>query len=506
MKTTIVLPATLVFIIVFFTHRLPAQTQPVQLVGLTSYGGANNSGTIVKMNSDGTGLTKIYDFAESTGWLPVGDLLQRPDGRLYGVCNEGGVDNSCVLFSFDPATGAYDSLFNYYEYTGDVPFSSLIPLPDGRLCGVATDGGVYNDGVIYAFDPTHLAYTDLYAFGADSASSLNGPFGAPLLSADGNLYGMTTSTRWAQVGDSFVYSNGLIYSYNISTGVYTDLYDFTGSNDGNGYGSLVQLANGKLYGMTSGDPYYWFGDGPAAYSFNAPGSYGNVFSFDPVSKTYTSLVNFNGTNGAAPFGSLLYASDGKLYGLTSQGGGYNYGTLFSLDPVTNTFTHLFDFDSVIAGANPSGGLMQSTDGNLYGSTFAGGASGVGTYFRFNPTSLQFTVINSLDGNTGANPMGGSLAFYSPARDTQPAHYNVAFNIFPVPTDNSTTVQLVVEANALATMKLFDEAGNIVWSQQQQLIAGVNYTSIDVNLMAAGEYFLQVDANGQKMTGKVMVQR
>ena len=75
------------------------------------------------------------------------------------------------------------------------------------------------------------------------------------------------------------------------------------------------------------------------------------FSFDPSSSTYTKLKEFDGTNGASPYGSLIQASDGKLYGMTSQGGSNGYGVIFSFDPSSSTYTKLKDFDYT-NGASP----------------------------------------------------------------------------------------------------------------------------------------------------------
>jgi uncharacterized repeat protein (TIGR03803 family) len=132
---------------------------------------------------------------------------------------------------------------------------------------------------------------------------------------NGKLYGTTV------VGGSI--NRGVIFSFDPSTSTYTKLKDF-GYNDFPLTGSFIQASNGKLYGLMSG----------------GSSTGGAIVSFDPSSSTYTRLKYFgypnNDINGSNPSGSLMQASDGKLYGMTSTGGaystdyGYGYGVIFSL--------------------------------------------------------------------------------------------------------------------------------------------------------------------------------
>jgi uncharacterized repeat protein (TIGR03803 family) len=87
------------------------------------------------------------------------------------------------------------------------------------------------------------------------------------------------------------------------------------SNGAIPYGSLIQVSDGKLYGMTSAG-----GDHTR----------GVIFSYDPATSAYTKLIDFDGTNGRNPAGSLIQASDLKFYGMTSSGGDKDYGVIFSL--------------------------------------------------------------------------------------------------------------------------------------------------------------------------------
>jgi uncharacterized repeat protein (TIGR03803 family) len=82
------------------------------------------------------------------------------------------------------------------------------------------------------------------------------------------------------------------------------------------FGNLIEATDGLLYGMA-------FGGGTTGY--------GTIFSFDPSNNDYVVIHNFNGTDGSAPFASLIQGDDGLLYGCTSQGGANNDGIIFSID-------------------------------------------------------------------------------------------------------------------------------------------------------------------------------
>src|SRR5581483_2628038 len=101
-------------------------------------------------------------------------------------------------------------------------------------------------------------------------------------------------------------------------------------------------------------------------------------------QTFTDLVNFNGTNGANPFYlPLVQAGDGNLYGTTASGGAFGSGSVLRLTP-SGTLTTLYSFCSVAAcadGSFPLGGLVLATDGNLYGTTTDARTSSVGTLYR-----------------------------------------------------------------------------------------------------------------------------
>jgi uncharacterized repeat protein (TIGR03803 family) len=132
-------------------------------------------------------------------------------------------------------------------------------------------------------------------------------------------------------------------------------------------------------------------------------------------QTFTSLVSFNGTNGFQPqYVALVQGTDGNLYGTTSAGGANSNcflgcGTIFQVNPA-GTLTTLYSFDFT-DGARPNGGLILATDRNFYGSTSGGGTmggkTGFGTIFKITPGGA-LTTLHEFNGIEGSGPAAARL--------------------------------------------------------------------------------------------------
>jgi uncharacterized repeat protein (TIGR03803 family) len=118
---------------------------------------------------------------------------------------------------------------------------------------------------------------------------------------------------------------------------------------------------------------------------------------------FSTLVDFNGTNGQEPLGTLIQGSDGNLYGTTYAGGANGYGSIYKMTP-TGTLTTIYSFCSETGctdGANPAAALVLGSDGNFYGTTWAGGvfepmpnpSAYGGTVFRITPAGVLTTLYN-----------------------------------------------------------------------------------------------------------------
>ena len=118
------------------------------------------------------------------------------------------------------------------------------------------------------------------------------------------------------------------------------------------------------------------------------------------------LANFNGPNGSAPLGTLVQGTDGNFYGTTFAGGANKVGTVFKLTP-GGTLTTLYSFcarSQCSDGSHPYAGLVLGSDGNLYGTTQYGGPSG-GTIFKITPAGA-LTTLHSFTFNEGVQPVAG----------------------------------------------------------------------------------------------------
>ena len=183
-----------------------------------------------------------------------------------------------------------------------------------------------------------------------------------------------------------------------SAQTYTVLDSFNFSNGGNPYAPLVQANDGNLYGTTSVGGTFGYG---VIFKLTPSGALNVFFKLCYLS---------NCADGWAPVSGLVQATDGNLYGTTQFGGlinsscGYGCGTIFKITPA-GVLTTLHSFAYRADGSPSLGGLVQGTDGNFYGTAKAGGSGKQGTIFRITPSGA-FTVLHTFTGasDDGADPL------------------------------------------------------------------------------------------------------
>ena len=129
---------------------------------------------------------------------------------------------------------------------------------------------------------------------------------------------------------------------------------------------------------------------------------GVLFEYDLAKDTLSKRKDFDGINGSYPIGSLMQASNGKLYGMTIEGGSNGVGVLFEYDFATNILTKKVDFEGNSTGSYTPGNLIQANNGKLYGMTLGGGTNDDGVIFEYDPATNIFTKKIDFDGNNGRN--------------------------------------------------------------------------------------------------------
>jgi uncharacterized repeat protein (TIGR03803 family) len=134
-----------------------------------------------------------------------------------------------------------------------------------------------------------------------------------------------------------------------------------------------------------------------------------VLALPAQAQTYTVLYNFAGTggDGGGPIGRLIQDSAGNLYGTTTGGGAFGFGTVFKLD-AHGAETVLYSFAGTASGDgdSPYSGLTLDHLGNFYGTTFKGGVDDLGTVYKIDTTTYQETIVHSFAATEGANPATG----------------------------------------------------------------------------------------------------
>jgi len=364
--------------------------------------GLRSSGLVL---TDGTDTLAVFANAQ-TFTMPTG----LPSGASYDVTvtahppalgcaasNANGVVGSADVTGIAIActAGAESTVYAFSGLTdGSTPYGSLLLGSDGNLYGLSYIGGAYGGGAAFSI-ASDGSETVVYSFGAGTDGA--NPHGSLIQGSDGNFYGVT-----AYGG---TYNHGVVFRLSAS-GIETVLYSFgAGADAQDPYGSLLQANDGNFYGMSVHGGSYGAG---TVFVISPQGSEAVLHSFGAAG------------DGQTPFGSLIQASDGNLYGMTGAGGAYSSGIAFRMT-LQGGETLLHSFGSGSDGANPAGSLVQGSDGNFYGLTRDGGATGTGAVVELAGDGTESVLVSLGAGADGANPFGDLLSgsdgnFYAVARN------------------------------------------------------------------------------------------
>ena len=366
------------------------------LYGTTQLGGAFQRGSVFSINTNLSVTAPLASFTGAEGSFPRAGLVQAIDGQFYGTASSG--TNSTGNVFRMTSNGTLSSL---YSFTGDIdganPFAPLVQANDGNLYGFTTTAGSNGYGNVFRINPNG-AFAPLYSF--TNGSDGSAPTAGLIQASDGNLYGVTPSGGSAKKGNIFRLA---------ADGRPVNLYSFSGGQDGYQPNALAQGSDGNFYGTTAHSTI-----GPFQF-------YGTIFRITATGQLGT-LYTLNSGDGHYPAAGLLQASDGNFYGTTFNGGafgsGLGNGTVFRIAP-NGAFATLASFDGFNGGLNPAAALVQGPDGNLYGTTSAGGWGGRGTVFRLSYTSAPQIITQPANQTVS---LGGFATFSVTVAGANPLYY------------------------------------------------------------------------------------
>jgi len=372
------------------------------LYGTAAAGGSSGNGTVFALNTNGRGFTNLYNFTGgSDGNLPQSVLILS-GSTLYGMATTGGGWGNGTVFALSTNGMGFTNLYSFTAFPvgyftnsdGAFPHAGLI-LSGNTLYGTAEAGGSSGNGTVFRVNTNGLNFTNLYSFTATSGSEGffgNGTNSDGALPVAGLILSGNTLYGTTEEGGSG--GNGTVFRINTDGTGFTNLYSFTAfpASYFNSDGSYPSAGV-----ILSGNALY----GTAQYG----GSSGNgtVFKLNTDGTGFTNLYSFGSSpsDGAEPQGGLILSGN-TLYGTTEKGGSAFSGTVFGINTDGTGFTNLYSFTS---GNYNSSGIITNSDGalpyaglillgnTLYGTADGGGISGYGTVFSlFFPP--QLTIIQN----------------------------------------------------------------------------------------------------------------
>ncbi len=387
--------------------------------------------------------TNLVTFNGTNGANPSTALVQGANGNFYGTTYGGGTNGFGTVFQMTPG-GTLTTLVSFNNTNGANPSGALVQGTNGNFYGTTSAGGTNGGfGTVFEMTPGG-SLTSLVSFNNTNGAAPSAPL---IQGTNGNFYG-TTSTGGTNGGYGTVFEM-------TSDGVLASLVSFNDTNGATPQAPLAQGLDGNFYGTTSAGGTN--GDQGTIFTMTSGGALTTLLSFNGDNGAFPSagltlgtdgnfygttvgggannningtvfkvttngaltvLVSLNQTNGATPYDAPIQGADGNFYGTTSAGGASNsnFGTVFEMT-ASGVLTGLYSF----TGAFPFAGLVQGQDGNFYGTTFGGAALPFGTIFRI--TIPPAPVIQSVTPNGG----GATVTWSAVVGQTYQVQYSTGLN-------------------------------------------------------------------------------
>ena len=295
-------------------------------------------------------------------------------------------------------------IFSCEEDEGEYADTDLETDNAGNIYGTTVLGGDFGGGTVFQLSPTSngWVHTVLYSFtgGADGGE----PYKGVTLDHNGNLYGTAVTGGSGNCEGGC----GVVYKLSNTGGTWTQtvIHAFTGGDDGSGPGARVTVdAAGNIYGMTPTGGRYGLG---TIYK---------IHQAPPETWTLKVLHAFTGgADGATGSAGRMILRNGRLYGAATAGGSFGSGVVFALNAGgfgERDLKTLYAFRGQPDGSFPYGALLFDRSGNIYGTTYYGGANGIGAVYKLTPQPVgewAEEVIYSFQQGTDGNSPISNLVF------------------------------------------------------------------------------------------------
>jgi len=335
----------------------------------------------------GQGLTTIASFNGTNGNNPSSNVTIDANGNLFGTAGGGGANNAGTVWEIAKGSSTITTIASFNGTTnGYSPRAGVTIDANGNLLGTTYGGGA-GGGTVWEIAKGSSTITTIASF--NGANGYN-PSAGVTIDANGNLLG--TTVNGGAVGGA---GGGTVWQIAKGSSTLTALADFNITNGIESYGNVTIDAHGNLYGT-------------AAYG--GANNAGTVWEIAKGSSTLTAFASFNGTtNGDNPFSNVTIDANGNLFGTTAHGGANNAGTVWEIAKGSSIITTLASFNGT-NGSTPSAGVTINANGNLFGTTYYGGAGGGpvgdGAVWELTKGSSAITTLASFIGTNGANPDAG----------------------------------------------------------------------------------------------------
>ena len=362
------------------------------IFGITN--GTGNEGQIFEVPNGSNTVMAVASFQGTTGYGAMSALVEDSSGNLFGTASQGGAYNYGTVFEVSKGSGTVTTVAAFDGANGIDP-NSLVVDSLGDLFGTTHNGGTSNFGTVFEIPAGSSQITTLLSFNffgnGASPDSL-------VLDPGGNLFG----TTYAGYYTGAVGGGGTVFELQPSSDTLTTLVGFDNSDGGpsdliedrggNLIGALRGVGSGSIFEIPSGTDSV-VGIGNMGGGSLLEDSSGNLFGltgatsttpgdaslFEIVASTGNTITLASINDQSLPV-SLVEDSNGNFFGDTEMGGAYGDGYVFEVKHGSGTVTTLDSFDGA-NGRAPFGEMIADSNGNVFGTTYGGGATGDGTVFE-----------------------------------------------------------------------------------------------------------------------------